>query len=133
LRIKRQLLKIVSANIFSDFGKTEDPMNNAYYIKINKLQTRNRAGMIRSYRTSRTLAEMLIAILDMILAAFDRGLDMLARPMINRILRGSIAMSSAVGIIFLISAIDRQIISLFPALLICAILVIAEVLCLRKN
>jgi hypothetical protein len=133
LQIKRQLSKIVSVNIFSDFGKTEDLMNNAYYIKNNKLQTRNRAGMIRSYRTSRTLAEMLIAILDMILAAFDRGLDMLARPMINRILRGSIAMSSAVGIIFLISAIDRQIISLFPALLICAILVIAEVLCLRKN
>ena len=108
-------------------------MNNAYYIKNNKLQTRNRAGMIRSYRTSRTFTEMLIAILDMLLAIFDRGLDVLARPLINRVLRGSIAIVSAIGIVFLIGAIDRQVISLIPALLISAVLVIVEAICLRRN
>ena len=108
-------------------------MNNAYYVRNNKLQTRNRAGMIRSYRTSRTFVQMLLALLDMLLSSFDRGLDVLARPMVSRVLRGSVATISAVGIIFLISAIDRQLIALFPALVITALLVIAEVLCLRKN
>lgn len=108
-------------------------MNNAYYVKNNKLQTRNRSGMVRSYRTSRTLFETLIAFLEMLLTMFDRGLDVLSRPLVSRFLRGSIAMISAIGIVFLIGAIDRQLISVFPALLLCAVLVIAEALCLRKN
>ena len=63
-------------------------MNNAYFEKNTKLQNRNRAGMIRSYRTARTFAEVLAMILDMLLSVIDRGLDILARSAASRLLRG---------------------------------------------
>ena len=108
-------------------------MNNAYFGKNQKLQTRNRAGMIRSYRTSRTFAETLILVLDIILSAFDRMLDVLVRPSVQRVLRGTIAISCIAAFICLIGAVEAQTVSLFAALWIAAVLVITEVLCLRGN
>ena len=108
-------------------------MNNAYFAKNTKLQTRNRSGMIRSYRTSRTMGESVIALLNILLTMFDRGLDILARPMIRRVLRGSIAISCVVGFICVIGAIESHSITLLPALVISIVLVILEVLCLRGN
>lgn len=108
-------------------------MNNAYFAKNNKLQTRNRAGMIRSYRTSRTCAEMLMLILDMILFSLDRGFDVLCRPTVRRVLRGGVAIGCIVSFIFVIAAIDNGAIALASALLIAMVLVVLEIFCLRGN
>ena len=106
-------------------------MNNAYFERKMKLQTRNRAGQIRTYRTSRTFGEMLIMVLDMILAMLDHTLDVLARPAVLRLIRGIIAIACVVGFVFLIGAIEQQGIGLFRGLMISAVLVFVEVLCLR--
>lgn len=108
-------------------------MNNAYFEKNTKLQNRNRAGMIRSYRTARTFAEVLAMILDMLLSVIDRGLDILARSAASRLLRGTLAIVCLISFICLIGAVEHQVISLFSTVLIAAVLVIVEVLCLRKN
>ena len=108
-------------------------MNNAYFAKNNKLQTRNRAGMIRSYRTSRTCTEMLMLIFDMILFSLDRGFDVFCRPTVRRVLRGGVAIGCIVSFIFVIGAIDRGAITLLSTLLISAVLVVLEIICLRGN
>lgn len=108
-------------------------MNNAYFAKNSKLQTRNRSGMIRSYRTSRTCGETLVFLMNLLLTMFDRGLDVLARPMIRRVLRGSIAIACVVCFVCLIGAVEGQAIALIPALILAGLLVILEVLCLRGN
>ena len=76
-------------------------MNNAYFEKNTKLQNRNRAGMIRSYRTARTFAEVLAMILDMLLSVIDRGLDILARSAASRLLRGTLAIVCLISFICL--------------------------------
>jgi hypothetical protein len=106
-------------------------MNNAYFERKMKLQTRNRAGRIRSYRTSRICTEMLIMVLDMILFMLDQTLDVLARPAVLRLIRGVVAIACVVGFVLLIGAIDHQWISLFHGIVISAVLVFLEVLCLR--
>ena len=106
-------------------------MNNAYFERKMKLQTRNRSGMIRSYRTSRTCGELLILVLDMILSGLDRTLDILARPAILRVIRGIVAIACVIAFVLLISAVDRHVITLFRGLMFSAVLVFLEVLCLR--
>lgn len=106
-------------------------MNNVYFSKNNKLQTRNRSGMIRSYRTTRTYAEVLIMILDMILGAFDRGLDLVARPAVCRVLRVIGAVGCIIAFLCLIGAVESQSISIIMAMLAALVLVVIEVLCLR--
>lgn len=108
-------------------------MNNAYFGRNNKLQGRNRAGMIRSYRTSRTISDILILVMDMILSAFDRTLDLLARPAIHRVIRGTIALSCIAAFIVLIAAVDAQRISIGTTVLSAAVLVVVELLCLKGN
>ena len=108
-------------------------MNNAYFTKNQKLQTRNRAGMIRSYRTTRTFSETLILIIDIILGVFDRMLDVLVRPSVHRIIRGMIAISCVAVFICLIAAVEAQLVSVFIAILLAVVLVAIEVLCLRGN
>ena len=108
-------------------------MNNAYFAKNNKLQTRNRTGMIRSYRTSRTYAEVLMLIFDMLLASLDRGFDVLCRPTVRRVLRGGIAIGCLISFVLVIGAIDSNAIALAPAWMIAAVLVALEFLCLRGN
>ena len=108
-------------------------MNNAYFSKNQKLQARNRAGLIRSYRTTRTFSETLILILDIILSGFDRMLDILARPAVHRVIRGMIAISCIVAFIFLIGAVEAQLVSVIHAVLIAIALVLIETLCLRGN
>ncbi len=108
-------------------------MNNAYFSKNQKLQTRNRVGMIRSYRTTRTFSETLILIMDIILSAFDHMLDVLVRPSVHRVIRGIIAISCVAAFICLIGAVEAQLISIISAIIIAAVLVTIEVLCLRGN
>ncbi|MBQ7321247.1 MAG: hypothetical protein IJW99_04050 [Clostridia bacterium] len=108
-------------------------MNNVYFGKNTKLQTRNRTGMIRSYRTTRTFPEMLGIILDMILTAFDGMLDVLARPTVRRIARTVTAIACIAVFLCLISAVENQLLATLPALLIALALVGIEILCLRGN
>ena len=108
-------------------------MNNVYFAKNQKLQTRNRAGMIRSYRTTRTFSESLIWVLDMILSALDRMLDVLVRPAVHHTIRGIVAIACIVAFICLIAATEAQLISVAVAVLIAIALVMIEVLCLRGN
>ena len=108
-------------------------MNNAYFGRNQKLQTRNRTGMIRSYRTTRTFSETLILILDIILSAFDHMLDVLVRPTVHRVLRGAVAISCIVAFLCLIGAVEAQLVSVLTAVGIATVLVAIEVLCLRGN
>lgn len=108
-------------------------MNNAYFGRNQKLQTRNRAGMIRSYRTSRTFSETLVLILDIILSAFDRMLDVLVRPSVHRAIRGVIAISCIAAFICLIAATEAQLISIGMTVIFAVLLAAIEVLCLKGN
>jgi ActR/RegA family two-component response regulator len=72
-----------------------------------------------------------IMVLDMILFMLDQTLDVLARPAVLRLIRGVAAIACAVGFVLLIGAIDHQWISLFHGIVISAVLVFLEVLCLR--
>ena len=108
-------------------------MNNAYLGKDAKLQNRNRSGMIRSYRTTPTLASVMVQILHMLLCGIDHVLDVLARPAVRRVVRSVVAISCIAAFLCLISAVESQNISLVLAGLICAVLVGIEVLCLRGN
>lgn len=108
-------------------------MNNVYFDKTEKLHSRNRTGMIRSYRTTRTLTEILMMILDTLLFAIDRTLDMLARPAVRRFVRGISAIVCIGGFLCLISVVESGVISILAACPLALILVVIEALCLRGN
>jgi len=108
-------------------------MNNAYLGKDAKLQNRNRSGMIRSYRTTPSLATMMLQLLHVLLCGIDHVLDVLARPAVCRVIRSVVAIACVAAFLCLISAVEAQNISLVFAGLICAVLVGIEVLCLRGN
>ena len=124
--IPKQIILFVSE-------KSEDKMNNAYFKRSNKLNTRNRSGMIRSYRTSRTFPEMLIMMLDLILTAIDRTLDILFRPAVCRMVRTVLAISCIVAFLCLIGALEAGVISVLTSVCLAIILVAVEVLCLKGN
>ncbi len=106
-------------------------MNNVFFEKNVKLHTRNRNGMIRSYRTTRNCTQLLLLVIDMILTGFDRILDVLARPARLRLVRGVIAISCLISFIFLIAAIEQQLLSLGTAIILSLGLMILEIVCLR--
>lgn len=108
-------------------------MNNAYFRKSNKLNTRNRCGMIRTYRTTRTFPEMLILMLDLILSAIDRALDILFRPAVCRLVRTVLAISCIAAFLCLIGALEADKISVLSALCLAMALVGVEILCLKGN
>ena len=108
-------------------------MNNAYFKKTNKLNTRNRSGMIRSYRTTRTFPEMLILMLDVILCAIDHTLDILFRPAICRMVRTILAISCIGAFLCLIGALQAGVISVLTSVFGAVVLVAVEVLCLKGN
>lgn len=108
-------------------------MNNATLGKDAKLHNTNRAGMIRSYRTTPTAAMLLRQILQMMLYGLDSLLDALARPVVRRVIRCVVAIACIAAFLCLIGAVERQSVSVFSAVMIGAGLVGVEILCLRGN
>ena len=89
--------------------------------------------MIRSYRTSRTFPEMLILMLDVILSAIDRTLDILFRPAVCRVVRTVLAISCIAAFLCLIGALEAGRISVLSSVCLALVLVTVEVLCLKGN
>ena len=89
--------------------------------------------MIRSYRTSRNCTDLMILIIDLVLSAIDRTLDVIAHPVVLRLLRGVTAIACIIGFVFVIGAIEHHTLALFPALVISGALVLLEIVCLRGN
>ena len=108
-------------------------MNNAYFAKNRKINTASRSGMIRSYRTTRTVNEVLILILDRILGLLDHVLDVLVRPAVSRIIRGTVAIACVVAFLCLISAVEAQTVSILTAAFLSVVLVALEIVCLRRE
>ena len=108
-------------------------MNNVYLGKDAKLQNRHRAGMIRTYRTTPMIKAFAAQALYMLLCVIDAALNFLSRPVIRRAVQSTIAIACIAAFLCLISAVEHQIISLTAAIVIAALLVVAEILCLRRN
>lgn len=108
-------------------------MNNVYLGKDAKLQNRNRSGMIRSYRTTPSFVTIIAQILHMLLCGIDNVLDILARPAVRRAVRSVVAIACVAAFLCLISAVESRNISIVFAVVISAMLVGIEVLCLRGN
>lgn len=100
-------------------------MNNVYFTSTRPIQPTARR---RAYRRS---TPAIIRLLEAILCGLDRFLTFLSRPTVRRVVKCAIVVACLIAFLCLISAVEKQALSVLTSIVLSMFLVFVEILCLR--